>query len=59
MKLELFKFQKQALTWMKYREHKIEFTDLFESGNEMIIEKNRVLSNFYCQIELIDGSFIY
>jgi len=54
-KAELHMYQKQALTWMKYREGCLENQRLYDKLNEEI----RLLNDLFEEIVLIDGSKIY
>jgi len=54
-KSTLHMYQKQALTWMKYREGCLENQRLYDKLNEEI----RLLNDLFEEIVLIDGSKIY
>ena len=54
--VELKPFQKQALTWMKYREGKIREEEIFREGYMSGEELERQLSPFWEEVELFDGT---
>ncbi|KAL4500503.1 hypothetical protein ABPG72_003454 [Tetrahymena utriculariae] len=52
----LFEYQKQALTWMLYKEKAITFE---EAARPEIQERPRELNEFWCELLFLDGSLMY
>ncbi|KAL4454357.1 hypothetical protein ABPG74_012314 [Tetrahymena malaccensis] len=52
----LFEYQKQALTWMLYKEKAITFE---EAARPEIQERPRQLNEFWSELSLLDGSLMY
>jgi len=55
LKSELHPYQKQALSWMKWREGVLGRDELFEST----FEEQRLLNDLFQEMTLIDGSKLY
>jgi len=55
LKSELYAYQKQALSWMKYREGVLTKQQLFEKS----YEEQRVLNDLFQEMLLVDGTKLY